>query len=157
MCFTYHHLYRLPTTCLRFFTVYGPRQRPEMAIHAFTRAIARGEPLRLFGDGSARRDFTYIDDIIAGVTAALDRSHPYEVVNLGESQTIALRDLIARLERLLGKRANVQALPPEPGDVPVTFADVSKAKAVLDYTPSTPIDDGLARFVAWYRETTGEA
>jgi UDP-glucuronate 4-epimerase len=157
MCFTYHHLYGLPTTCLRFFTVYGPRQRPEMAIHAFTRAIARGEPLKLFGDGSARRDFTYIDDIIAGVTAALDRPHPYEVINLGESQTIALRDLIARLEHLLGKRANIQALPAEPGDVPVTFADVSKAKALLHYTPSTPVDDGLARFVAWYRETAGAA
>ncbi|MFZ5876755.1 MAG: NAD-dependent epimerase/dehydratase family protein [Nitrospirota bacterium] len=154
MCFTYHHLYKLPVTCLRFFTVYGPRQRPEMAIHAFTRAIARGEPLKQFGDGSARRDFTFIDDIIAGVTAALDRPHPYEVINLGESQTIALRDVIARLERLLGKRANVQALPPEPGDVPVTYADVSKAKALLDYTPSTSIDDGLARFVAWYREAT---
>jgi UDP-glucuronate 4-epimerase len=157
MCFTYHHLYRLPTTCLRFFTVYGPRQRPEMAIHAFTRAIERGEPLKLFGDGSARRDFTYIDDIIAGVTAALDRPHPYEVINLGESQTIALRDLIARLEQLLGKRANIQALPAEPGDVPITYADVSKARALLDYRPSTPVEDGLARFVAWYRATAGSA
>jgi UDP-glucuronate 4-epimerase len=157
MCFTYHHLYQLPVTCLRFFTVYGPRQRPEMAIHAFTRAIVRGETLRLFGDGSARRDFTYIDDIIAGVTAALDRPHPYEIINLGESQTIALRDLIARLERMLGKPANVQALPPEPGDVPVTYADVSKAKALLDYTPSTTIDDGLAQFVAWYRAETAVA
>jgi UDP-glucuronate 4-epimerase len=157
MCFTYHHLYGLPVTCLRFFTVYGPRQRPEMAIHAFTRAIARGEPLKLFGDGSARRDFTYIDDIIAGVTAALDRPHPYEIINLGESQTIALRDLIARLEHLLGKRANIQALPAEPGDVPVTYADVSKAKVLLHYTPSTPVEDGLARFVAWYRETAAAA
>ncbi|MFZ5863487.1 MAG: NAD-dependent epimerase/dehydratase family protein [Nitrospirota bacterium] len=153
MCFTYHHLYGLPMTCLRFFTVYGPRQRPEMAIHAFTRAIARGEPLKLFGDGSARRDFTYIDDIIAGVIAALDRPHPYEVINLGESQTVAVRDVIARLERLLGTPATVQALPPEPGDVPVTYADVSKAKTLLDYAPSTSIDDGLTRFVAWYRET----
>src|SRR5574341_397979 len=132
MCFTYHHLYRLPVTCLRFFTVYGPRQRPEMAIHAFTRAITRGEPLKLFGDGSARRDFTYIDDIIAGVLAALDRPHPYEIVNLGESQTIAVRDLIARLEQLIGKPATVHALPAEPGDVPMTYADVTKAKAVLD-------------------------
>jgi UDP-glucuronate 4-epimerase len=153
MCFTYHHLYKLPMTCLRFFTVYGPRQRPEMAIHAFTRAIERSEPLKLFGDGSARRDFTYIDDIIAGVIAALDRPHPYEIINLGESQTIALRELIARLERLLGKPASVHALPPEPGDVPVTFADVSKAKAMLGYTPATSIDDGLARFVAWYRDS----
>jgi UDP-glucuronate 4-epimerase len=123
-----------------------------MAIHAFTRAIVCGEPLTLFGDGSARRDFTYIDDIIAGVTAALDRPHPYEIINLGESQTIALRELIARLEQVLDKRANVRALPPEPGDVPVTYADVSKAKALLGYTPSTSIDNGLARFVAWYRE-----
>jgi UDP-glucuronate 4-epimerase len=157
MCFTYHHLYRLPVACLRFFTVYGPRQRPEMAIHAFTRAIAAGQPLKLFGDGSARRDFTYIDDIIAGVVAALDRPHPYEVINLGESETIALRDVIARLERLLGKPAAIQALPPEPGDVPITYADVTKAKALLGYQPSTPIDDGLARFVAWYRAETGTA
>jgi UDP-glucuronate 4-epimerase len=154
MCFTYHHLYRLPVTCLRFFTVYGPRQRPEMAIHAFTRAIARGEPLALFGDGSARRDFTYIDDIIAGVIAALDRPHPYEIINLGESQTIALRDLIARLERLIGRPAIIRSLPAEPGDVPITFADVTKAKALLDYEPSTSIERGLERFVAWHRAET---
>ena len=151
MCYTYHHLYRLPVTCLRFFTVYGPRQRPEMAIHAFTRAIARGEPLSLFGDGSARRDFTYIDDIIAGVLAALDRPHPYEIINLGESQTIELRDLIRRLERIIGRSAVIKALPAEPGDVPLTYADVSKARAMLGYVPSTPVDAGLERFVAWYR------
>ena len=151
MCYTYHHLYRLPVTCLRFFTVYGPRQRPEMAIHAFTRAIARGEPLSLYGDGSARRDFTYIDDIVAGVLAALDRPHPYEIINLGESQTIELRDLIRRLERVIGRRAVITALPAEPGDVPITYADVSKARALLGYVPSTPIDAGLERFVAWYR------
>jgi len=151
MCYTYHHLYRLPVTCLRFFTVYGPRQRPEMAIHAFTRAIARGEPLSLYGDGSARRDFTYIDDIVAGVLAALDRPHPYEIINLGESQTIELRDLIRRLERVIGRPAMINALPAEPGDVPITYADVSKARALLGYVPSTPIDAGLERFVAWYR------
>ena len=151
MCYTYHHLYRLPVTCLRFFTVYGPRQRPEMAIHAFTRAIARGEPLSLYGDGSARRDFTYIDDIVAGVLAALDRTHPYEIINLGESQTIELRDLIRRLERVIGRPAMINALPAEPGDVPITYADVSKARALLGYVPSTPIDAGLERFVAWYR------
>jgi UDP-glucuronate 4-epimerase len=151
MCYTYHHLYRLPVTCLRFFTVYGPRQRPEMAIHAFTRAIARGEPLPLYGDGSARRDFTYIDDIVAGVLAALDRPHPYEIINLGESQTIELRDLIRRLERVIGRPAVINALPAEPGDVSITYADVSKARALLGYVPSTPIDAGLERFVAWYR------
>jgi len=151
MCYTYHHLYRLPVTCLRFFTVYGPRQRPEMAIHAFTRAIARGEPLSLYGDGSARRDFTYIDDIIAGVLAALDRPHPYEIINLGESQTIELRDLIRRLERVIGRPAVINALPAQPGDVPITYADVNKARAMLGYVPSTSIDAGLERFVAWYR------
>jgi UDP-glucuronate 4-epimerase len=155
LCFTYHHLSRMPVTCLRFFTVYGPRQRPEMAIHAFTRAILSGQPLNLFGDGSAQRDFTYIDDIIAGVVAALDRAHPFEVINLGESQTIALRDVIARLERLLGKSAVVNALPAEPGDVPITYADVTRAAALLGYKPATPIDDGLARFVAWYRAEAG--
>ncbi|MEO5656867.1 MAG: NAD-dependent epimerase/dehydratase family protein [Nitrospiria bacterium] len=151
MCYTYHHLYRLPVTCLRFFTVYGPRQRPEMAIHAFTRAIERGEALALYGDGSARRDFTYIDDIIAGVLAALERPHPYEIFNLGESETIEVRELIRRLERIMGKKAIVDARPAEPGDVPVTFADVAKARAMLGYVPSTPIDVGLERFVAWYR------
>jgi len=151
MCYTYHHLYRLPVTCLRFFTVYGPRQRPEMAIHAFTRAIARGEPLSLYGDGSARRDFTYIDDIVAGVLAALDRPHPYEIINLGESQTIELRDLIRRLERVIGRPAVINTLPAQPGDVPITYADVNKARAMLGYVPSTTIDAGLERFVAWYR------
>jgi UDP-glucuronate 4-epimerase len=151
MCYTYHHLYGLPMTCLRFFTVYGPRQRPEMAIHAFTRAIVRGEPLSLYGDGSARRDFTYIDDIIAGVLAALDRPHPYEIINLGESETIEVREVIARLERIVGKPAVVRTLPAEPGDVPVTYADVRKARALLGYIPSTPVDAGLSRFVEWYQ------
>lgn len=153
LCYTYHHIYRLPVTCLRFFTVYGPRQRPEMAIHAFTRAIERGEPLSLYGDGSARRDFTYIDDIVAGVLAALDRPHPYEIINLGESETIEVRDLIRRLERVIGKPAVVSVLPPEPGDVPVTYADVRKARALLGYSPTTAVDVGLARFVEWYRAT----
>lgn len=151
ICYTYHHLYGLPVTCLRFFTVYGPRQRPEMAIHAFTRAIARGESLVLYGDGSARRDFTYIDDIVAGVLSALDRAHPYEIINLGESRTIELKELIRLLERLLDKRAAVASHPHQPGDVPVTYADVSKARALLDYAPSTPIETGLQRFVEWYR------
>jgi UDP-glucuronate 4-epimerase len=151
MCYTYHHLYGLPMTCLRFFTVYGPRQRPEMAIHAFTRAIVRGEPLSLYGDGSARRDFTYIDDIIAGVLAALDRPHPYEIINLGESETIEVREVIARLERIVGKPAVVRTLPAEPGDVPVTYADVRKARALLGYIPSTPVEAGLNRFVEWYQ------
>jgi UDP-glucuronate 4-epimerase len=122
-----------------------------MAIHAFTRAIARGEPLSLYGDGSARRDFTYIDDIVAGVLAALDRPHPYEIINLGESQTIELRDLIRRLERVIGRPAVINALPAQPGDVPITYADVNKARAMLGYVPSTTIDAGLERFVAWYR------
>jgi len=151
ICYTYHHLYGLPVTCLRFFTVYGPRQRPEMAIHAFTRAIARGEPLVLYGDGGARRDFTYIDDIVAGVLAALDRVHPYEIINLGESRTIELKELIRLIERLLDKRAAISSQPAQPGDVPVTYADVSKARALLDYVPSTPIETGLQRFVEWYR------
>ncbi len=151
MCYTHHHLYGLPITCLRFFTVYGPRQRPEMAIHAFTRAIAHGEPLSLYGDGSARRDFTYIDDIIAGVLAALERPHPYEIINLGESETIQVREVIARLERIIGKPAIVRTLPAEPGDVPMTYADVRKARALLGYVPSTPVDVGLKRFVEWYQ------
>jgi len=123
-CFTYHHLYGIPMVCLRFFTVYGPRQRPDMAIHKFTRCIAEGRAIMMFGDGSSRRDYTYISDIVDGVMAALEGDFGFEIFNLGESKTIALRDLIAEIERAVGRKAKIQRLPDQPGDVPITFADV---------------------------------
>lgn len=151
LCYTYHHLHKIPITCLRFFTVYGPRQRPEMAIHQFVRQIEEGRPVPMFGDGSSRRDFTYIDDIVQGVVAALDRPFPFEVFNLGESATIELRALIQLIERCLGKTATIQALPDQPGDVPVTYADIAKARALLGYRPTTPVAEGVRRFVEWFR------
>jgi UDP-glucuronate 4-epimerase len=156
ICHTYHHLYGLPITCLRFFTVYGPRQRPEMAIHQFVRLIEAGQPVPMFGDGSAKRDFTYIDDVVQGVLAALDRPFPYEIFNLGESEVIELRALIELIEQSLGKRARIEPLPVQPGDVPVTYADITKAKALLGYRPSTPVKEGVARFIKWFRGRRGE-
>ncbi len=151
LCYTYHHLYGLPITCLRLFTVYGPRQRPEMAIHQFVRLIEEGQPVPLFGDGTVRRDFTYIDDIVQGVMAALDRPFPFEVFNLGESDTIELTDLIGVIEQCVGKKARIQALPAQPGDMPVTYADITKAKRSLNYRPTTPVKEGVCRFVDWFR------
>jgi UDP-glucuronate 4-epimerase len=150
VCYTYHHLYDFPVTCLRFFTVYGPRQRPDLAIAKFTGLIDRDLPIPLYGDGTTRRDYTYIDDIVAGVTAALERRLPYAVLNLGEQETTTLADLVAMIERALGKRARIERLPPQPGDVPVTWADISKAKGELGYAPKTPIAEGIPRYVAWY-------
>jgi len=157
LCYTYHHLYGLRCTCLRFFTVYGPRGRPDMAPYLFTRWVSDGEPLKMFGDGTTYRDYTYIDDIVAGVVAALDADFGYEIVNLGNSQTVMLRDFIALVEDLVGRKANVEQMPPQPGDVPRTYADVSKARRLLGYDPKTPFAEGMARFVEWYRrEVQGE-
>jgi len=149
-CYTYHHLYGFPVTCLRFFTVYGPRQRPDLAIAKFTRLIDRGEPIPLYGDGTTRRDYTYIDDIVAGILAALERRLPYAVLNLGEQQTTTLAGLVEMIEKALGKRAVTRRLPNQPGDVPLTCADIGRARADLGYTPKTPIADGVPRYVAWY-------
>jgi UDP-glucuronate 4-epimerase len=145
------------SSCLRFFTVYGPRGRPDMAPYLFTRWVFDGEPLKMFGDGTTYRDYTYIDDIVAGVVAALDADLPYEIINLGNSQTVMLRDFIGIVEELVGRKANVVQLPPQLGDVPRTYADVSKARRLLGYDPKTPFAEGMARFVAWYRrEVRGE-
>jgi len=151
-CHTWHYLYGLPVTCLRFFTVYGPRQRPEMAIHKFVRLIDRGEPIPKFGDGTSRRDYTYIDDIIQGVAEAIDRVFDYEIINLGESQTVSLNELIAAIEKVTGRRAQVQELPERPGDVRETFADISKARRLLGYDPRFPLEKGVGNFWKWYRE-----
>ena len=137
--------------CLRFFTAYGPRQRPEMAIHAFARAIEEGRSIPVFGDGSSRRDYTYIADIAAGVLGALDGGKGFRIFNLGESRTTTLTDLVAALEKALGKKAVIDRKPDQPGDVPLTCADVSRARAELGYEPSTTLEVGLGRFVEWMR------
>lgn len=166
--YTYHQAYGLPITSLRFFTVYGPRQRPDMAIHLFTRLIDQGQEVTLFGDGSTRRDYTYIDDIVAGVVAALGRPLPavlslpkgnvlslskgFEIINLGGAQTTSLLELVRLIEAALGKKAQIRWQPEQPGDVPLTYADVSKAGRLLGYAPKVPVPEGIGRFVGWYRE-----
>ena len=153
-CYTYHHLYGLPVTCLRLFTVYGPRQRPDLAIHAFTRAILEGRELCLFGDGSTARDYTYVGDIVDGLLAALDRPEPfgYEILNLGNAHPVPLRDLVTMLETALDRPARVRYVDEQPGDVPYTYADISKAQRLLGYTPRVSLTDGIARFTTWYLE-----
>jgi UDP-glucuronate 4-epimerase len=150
LCHTYHHLYGMDVACLRFFTVYGPRQRPEMAIHHFTRSIFEGKKISLFGDGSSRRDYTYIDDAVGGTLGAFRREHGFQVYNIGESQTITLAELIAAIEEQVGKKAIIERLPEQPGDVKLTYAEIGKARERLGYNPQTKIREGLARFVQWY-------
>src|SRR5215813_14945394 len=157
LCYTYAHLFALPVICLRFFTVYGPRQRPDLAIHKFTALIETGKPVPIFGDGSAGRDYTWVDDISAGVMAAVDYEPrtvggvPFEVFNLGNSHPVKLTEMVELLERITGKKAILERHPPQPGDVPLTWADISKASRVLGYRPATRLEEGLKQFVAWYR------
>jgi UDP-glucuronate 4-epimerase len=154
LCSTYSHLYRMRIVALRFFTVYGARQRPDLAIHQFTRKILNGEPIDQFGDGTTRRDYTYIDDVIQGVMAAFHYNGPlYDLFNLGESETIQLKDLIGAIEKTVGKRAKINELPEQPGDVPLTCADISKARKLLGYSPATPLSAGLPKFVDWFQAT----
>jgi UDP-glucuronate 4-epimerase len=161
-CATYHFLYRLPVIGLRFFTVYGPRQRPEMAIHKFCRLIDQGKPVPAYGDGTSQRDFTYIEDAVEGVMAALSYAGEVgkdkwcEMVNIGEAQTIELKELIGLLEKGLGKKAVVEHLPPQPGDVPATCADLEKAQRLLGYRPKTGIREGIRQFIKWYRQEERE-
>ena len=151
LCSTFSHLYQMRVVALRYFTVYGPRQRPDLAIHQFTRKIYAGQPIDQFGDGSTRRDYTYIDDIIQGTVAALDYGGPlFDIFNLGENETIQLKDLIATIENALGKKAKINRLPEQPGDVPLTYADIAKARKLLGYDPSTRLSDGLPRFIDWF-------
>ncbi len=153
LCSNYAHLHGITTVALRFFTVYGPRQRPDLAIHQFTERIAAGRAIRQFGDGSTRRDYTYVDDIVAGILAALSYEGPvYDVFNLGGGETIALSDLIARLEEKLEVKAKVERLPEQPGDLPMTSADVAKADRLLGWQPKVHIDEGLRRFVEWFQD-----
>jgi len=152
ICHTYAHLYEMRIVCLRFFTVYGARQRPDLAIHKFAKLISEEKPIPVFGDGSTRRDYTYVDDIIAGVRAAIDyQATNYEVINLGESRTVELRELIALIEKELNARAKIDRQPLQPGDVPQTFADISKASRLLGYNPQTQIEVGIKKFVEWFK------
>jgi len=151
LCSTYSHLYQMRVVALRYFTVYGPRQRPDLAIHQFTRRIYSGQSIDQFGDGTTRRDYTYIDDIIQGTFAALSYDEPlFDIFNLGESETIQLKDLISLIEQALGRKAKINRLPEQPGDMPLTCADISKARKLLGYNPTTRFSDGLPRFVDWF-------
>ncbi len=155
---SYSHLYGLQVVALRFFTVYGAAQRPDLAIHKFTRRIDQGLPIPVFGDGSTRRDYTYIDDILQGIQGAMAYNHsPFEIINLGESQSIELSHLIQLLEEALGKKAILDHQPTQPGDVVMTCADISKAQELLGYHPTTPIAEGIQKFVQWYRHHAAQA
>jgi UDP-glucuronate 4-epimerase len=147
----YHHLYGMDLAVLRFFTAYGPRQRPDLAIHKFARLISAGRPIPVFGDGSSARDYTYVTDIVDGIVACTERKFGYALFNLGESQTVALSRLIELLEKALGQRAVLDRQPPQPGDVPRTFADISKARAELGYNPKVGIEQGIPLFIDWFR------
>jgi len=151
LCYSYHHLCGLNIACLRIFTAYGPRQRPEMAIHKFTRLIDEGKSIPLFGDGSSRRDYTYIDDLIDGILGVIVHHKGFEIYNLGESQTTSLIDLVRLLESALGKKAKIDALAHQPGDVSITYADITKAKRMLGYEPKVGMVEGINRFVEWYK------
>jgi UDP-glucuronate 4-epimerase len=153
LCYTYSHLYGMDITCLRFFTVYGPRQRPDLAIHKFARLIEQGKPIPVYGDGSMRRDFTYIDDILDGVVAAMERCAGYAIYNLGESRPVRVDELIAAMETALGKKAIIERYPMQPGDVNQTCADINKARRELGYEPKTTLEAGLGKFVGWLRES----
>src|SRR5215471_14442622 len=158
LCSTYSHLYQMRVVALRYFTVYGPRQRPDLAIHQFTRRICAGQPIDRFGDGSTRRDYTYIDDIIQGTMAALDYSGPlYDVFNLGGSQTIELKNLISAIENALGKQAKIRQLPEQAGDMPLTYADISKARKLLGYNPTTKLNEGLPKFIDWFLQSKSDS
>ena len=157
LCFTYAHLFALPVICLRFFTVYGPRQRPDLAIYKFTALMEAGKPLPIFGDGSTGRDYTYVDDIVAGGLAAFERGPQsadgaaFEVFNLGNSHPVKLAELVELLERVTGRKAIREYKPLQPGDMRLTWADISRATRLLGYRPATNLEDGLTRFVTWYR------
>ena len=150
MAHTYYHLYHIPMVCLRFFTVYGPRQRPEMAIHKFTKMIDQGQEIPVFNHGNCLRDYTYIQDIVLGIKNILLSAFDYDVVNIGESQTISTLDLIQLIEKKLGKKAILKLLPAQPGDVDTTYADITKIKTRYHYEPKTTIEDGVTKFIEWY-------
>lgn len=151
LCHVYSHLYNFDITCLRFFTVFGPRQRPDLAIHKFTKLIDESKPVPFFGDGSTARDYTYVSDIVHGINQAIKNLKGFNVYNLGESNTVTLSELVNTLEEIIGKPAILNQLPKQDGDVELTFADISKATNEIDYKPTVHIKDGLKSFVEWYR------
>ena len=153
----YSHIYGLHVTMLRFFTVYGPRQRPDMAIHMFTRLISEGKPVPMFGDGSTRRDYTYIDDVVDGLVACVDKPFRYEIFNFGEHHTTTLRELIDLIGKHVGKAPVIDLKPLQPGDVPITYANIDHARDLIGYAPQFSMDEGVKRFVAWFRETCSPA
>jgi UDP-glucuronate 4-epimerase len=148
----YHHVYGMEVVMLRFFTVYGPRQRPDLAIHKFARLIDSGQPIPVFGDGTSARDYTYISDTLDGIMACVEKKFGYEIFNLGESQTVELDYLIVLLEKALGKKAIINRQPAQPGDVPLTFADITKARRLLGYRPKVKVEEGIPRFIEWFRK-----
>ena len=152
LCHTYSHLHGLSTVCLRFFTVYGPRQRPDLAIHKFTALLEAGRPVPIFGDGTSGRDYTYVDDIVAGILAGVEYEARYDIFNLGNSHPVTTLEMVRLLEQTTGKRARLRFLPPQAGDVALTWADISKARRLLGYEPRTPFSQGLENFLAWYRD-----
>lgn len=154
ICYSYSRLFGLKISCLRFFTVYGPAGRPDMAPYLFTKWIDEGTPVKRFGDGTTKRDYTYVDDIVAGVLAACDNPFDYEIINLGNNKPEVLNDLISAIESILGKKAIIQELPEQPGDVPITYADISKAKRLLNYEPKSSLEQGMERFIKWYKSLT---
>lgn len=152
MCYTFHHLFGINIHALRFFTVYGPRQRPEMAIHLFANHLMRGDPIPVFGNGHSARDYTYVDDIVDGVVASINRCNGFEVINLGGSATTSLIDLVELIGRELGVTPVLKRQPDQPGDVPITFADVTKARSLLGYSPGTNIEEGIRKFCVWFEK-----
>mmetsp|Transcript_13120 Transcript_13120/g.40445 ORF Transcript_13120/g.40445 Transcript_13120/m.40445 type:complete len:347 (-) Transcript_13120:135-1175(-) len=151
LAYTYHHLYGLHIAALRFFTVFGPRGRPDMAPLKFVDKISRGLPIQQFGDGSSSRDYTYVEDVVQGIVLALDKPQGYQVYNLGNGSPTKLADFISLVQRETGQAAKIEVLPPQPGDVPRTCADISKAQTLLGYSPQTPFPEGIAKLVAWYQ------
>jgi UDP-glucuronate 4-epimerase len=151
LCYSYHHLYGMNIACLRIFTAYGPRQRPEMAIYKFTRLVDQGEKVPMYGDGSSQRDYTYIGDLIEGIQGVIHHHKGFEIYNLGESHTTSLRELVRLIEEALGKKATIEVLEPQPGDVSTTYADITKAKEILGYQPKVKMEEGIRRFVQWYK------
>ncbi len=156
ICYTYYDLHKIAVYCFRFFTVYGPRQRPEMAIHKFTRLILSGKEIEIYGDGSSSRDYTYIDDVIYGIVNSLEGLKGFEVINLGNSKTIKLIDLVKMIEDLTEKKAHLRFTESQPGDVFATYADIGKAEKMLKYFPETNIKEGLKKFIKWYKEKKEE-
>jgi UDP-glucuronate 4-epimerase len=150
----YHHVYGMDVSMLRFFTVYGPRQRPDLAIHKFAKLIAAGKPIPFYGDGSTARDYTYISDIVDGVVACTERQFGYEVFNLGGSETVTLSQLVELLEQALAKKAIIQRHPPQAGDVPLTYADLTKSRNLLSYSPKVRIEEGIPLFIRWFNQAT---